>query len=68
MSLFLGVYSGLRGIVEKEQIIGLYRGNGAQMVRIFPYAAVQFLSFEVYKKVYILTVIKRILNQFLDSN
>ncbi|XP_015794325.1 graves disease carrier protein isoform X1 [Tetranychus urticae] len=45
-----GVFSGLRGIVEKERLLGLYRGNGAQMVRIFPYAAVQFLSFEIYKK------------------
>lgn len=26
-------------------------GNGAQMVRIFPYAAVQFMSFEAYKRV-----------------
>ncbi|CAN7991608.1 unnamed protein product [Ixodes pacificus] len=46
-----GVFSGLRGIVQKEQFLGLYKGNGAQMVRIFPYAAVQFLSFEAYKRV-----------------
>ncbi|KAG0444512.1 hypothetical protein HPB47_013715, partial [Ixodes persulcatus] len=45
------VFSGLRGIVQKEQFLGLYKGNGAQMVRIFPYAAVQFLSFEAYKRV-----------------
>lgn len=46
-----GVFSGLKGIVQKEQFLGLYKGNGAQMVRIFPYAAVQFLSFEAYKRV-----------------
>ncbi|RWS07320.1 solute carrier protein-like protein [Dinothrombium tinctorium] len=45
-----GVFSGLKRIVEKESFFGLYKGNGAQMVRIFPYAAVQFLSFEIYKK------------------
>ncbi|GBO27079.1 Graves disease carrier protein, partial [Araneus ventricosus] len=44
-----GVFSGLRGIVQKESVIGLYKGNGAQMVRIFPYGAVQFVSFEIYK-------------------
>lgn len=47
----LGVFSGLKGIVQKESIMGLYKGNGAQMVRIFPYGAVQFASFEVYKTI-----------------
>lgn len=47
----LGVFSGLRHIIRKESFIALYKGNGAQMVRIFPYAATQFTAFEVYKKV-----------------
>lgn len=47
----LGVFSGLRHIVRKESFLALYKGNGAQMVRIFPYAAIQFTSFEIYKKV-----------------
>lgn len=47
----LGVFSGLREIVRKESFIALYKGNGAQMVRIFPYAATQFTAFEIYKKV-----------------
>lgn len=47
----LGVFSGLRQIVKKESFLALYKGNGAQMVRIFPYAAIQFTSFEIYKKV-----------------
>ncbi|OQR76298.1 graves disease carrier protein-like, partial [Tropilaelaps mercedesae] len=47
-----GVMSGLRGIVLKEGFRGLYKGNNAMMVRIFPYAAVQFLSFETYKKLF----------------
>jgi solute carrier family 25 protein 16 len=47
----LGVFSGLLNIVHKESFIALYKGNGAQMVRIFPYAATQFTAFEFYKKV-----------------
>lgn len=47
----LGVFSGLLNIVKKESFIALYKGNGAQMVRIFPYAATQFTAFEFYKKV-----------------
>lgn len=46
----LGVFSGLRHIVHKESFLALYKGNGAQMVRIFPYAATQFTAFEIYKK------------------
>lgn len=47
----LGVFSGLRHIVRRESFFALYKGNGAQMVRIFPYAATQFTAFEIYKKV-----------------
>lgn len=47
----LGVFSGLRHIVRKESFIALYKGNSAQMVRIFPYAATQFTAFEFYKRV-----------------
>lgn len=46
-----GVLGGLTAIVKQESLIALYKGNGAQMVRIFPYAATQFTSFEIYKKV-----------------
>ncbi|KAF2367499.1 Mitochondrial substrate/solute carrier [Trinorchestia longiramus] len=46
----LGVISGLSAIVKNESVWALYKGNGAQMVRIFPYAATQFTAFEVYKK------------------
>ena len=46
-----GVIGGLTAIVKNESLIALYKGNGAQMVRIFPYAATQFTSFEIYKTV-----------------
>lgn len=47
----LGVFSGLRHIVRCESLSALYKGNSAQMVRIFPYAATQFTAFEFYKRV-----------------
>lgn len=47
----LGVFTGLRHIVRKESLWALYKGNSAQMVRIFPYAATQFTAFEFYKRV-----------------
>ncbi|XP_044737839.1 graves disease carrier protein homolog [Chrysoperla carnea] len=45
-----GAISGLRRIIKHESVLALYKGNGAQMVRIFPYAATQFTAFEIYKK------------------
>uniref|UniRef100_A0A1B6LWF8 Graves disease carrier protein n=1 Tax=Graphocephala atropunctata TaxID=36148 RepID=A0A1B6LWF8_9HEMI len=45
----LGVFSGLKEIIKHEKFFALYKGNGAQMVRIFPYAATQFTTFELYK-------------------
>jgi len=51
MNQLTGVISGLKEIVKRESIFALYKGNTAQMVRIFPYAALQFTSFEIYKNV-----------------
>ncbi|XP_022916533.1 solute carrier family 25 member 16-like [Onthophagus taurus] len=45
-----GVVQGLKRIITSEGPLALYKGNGAQMVRIFPYAAAQFTSFEIYKR------------------
>lgn len=46
----LGVFSGLKQMVKNESFAGLYKGNGAQAIRIFPYSGIQFFSFEFYKK------------------
>ena len=46
-----GVFSTVRKVLRMEGVEGLFKGNGAQMVRIFPYAATQFASYEYYKEV-----------------
>lgn len=48
---FTGVFSTLKAVPQKEGYLGLYKGNGAMMVRIFPYGAIQFMAFDNYKKV-----------------
>ncbi|KAL5018007.1 hypothetical protein ScPMuIL_003729 [Solemya velum] len=47
----LGVLSALRRVTWKEGVAGLYRGNGVQMLRIFPYGAIQFMAYEQYKEI-----------------
>ncbi len=47
-----GVFSGFMAIYRHEGLLGYYKGNGAMMVRIFPYAAIQFASYEQYKKLF----------------
>lgn len=49
--LFLGVLATFKAVLQKEGFLGLYKGNGAMMVRIFPYGAIQFMAFDNYKKV-----------------
>ena len=44
-----GIFESFYRIVQKEGFLALYKGNGAQMLRIFPYAAMQFTSYETYK-------------------
>ena len=57
-----GVFSGLKSIVKTEGVVGLFKGNGAQMIRVFPYAAIQFASFEFYKKVSLLIFFNNIMH------
>lgn len=52
---FSGVFATLKAVPQKEGFLGLYKGNGAMMVRIFPYGAIQFMAFDNYKKVPIFT-------------
>lgn len=41
----------LTHIYETEGVRGLFRGNGAAVVRIVPYAAVHYWAYEHYRRV-----------------
>eukprot|EP00871_Galdieria_phlegrea_P005777 jgi/Galph1/687/GphlegSOOS_G5432.1 len=47
---FPNVFRGLAYIWKTEGFFGLYKGNAALLARIFPYAAIQFASFEFYNR------------------
>ena len=38
--------------MRDDGVGGLFRGNGVQMLRIFPYGAIQFASYESFKKLF----------------
>ncbi|RXG69693.1 Graves disease carrier protein-like [Armadillidium vulgare] len=62
-----GVFSGLKKIVVDENVRALYKGNGAQMVRILPYASTQFTAFEIYKQIMLKFTEKTETGSFLIS-
>ncbi|EDO31058.1 predicted protein [Nematostella vectensis] len=45
------VLTAFRAIYRNEGLLAYFKGNGAMMLRTFPYGAVQFLSYEHYSKV-----------------
>uniref|UniRef100_A0A1D1XUZ2 Graves disease carrier protein n=1 Tax=Anthurium amnicola TaxID=1678845 RepID=A0A1D1XUZ2_9ARAE len=45
----LGVYQSLKKIKEHDGILGFYKGNGASVLRIVPYAALHFMAYEQYR-------------------
>lgn len=45
----LGVYQSLNKLLKHEGFLGLYKGNGASVIRIVPYAALHFMTYERYK-------------------
>ena len=47
---YTGVPGTLFRIVQREGFLALYYGNLSSVIRIFPYAAIQFVSFDIYKK------------------
>lgn len=48
---FKGIFSSLVRIGREEGVMGYFKGNGTNVVRIVPYVAVQFAAYEELKKV-----------------
>jgi solute carrier family 25 phosphate transporter 23/24/25/41 len=48
-----GVIRSLVQMVEIEGVKGLFKGNGTNVIRIAPYSAIQFMSYERYKKFFL---------------
>ncbi|XP_073125950.1 mitochondrial carrier protein CoAc1 [Henckelia pumila] len=46
---YLGVYQSLQKLLKNEGIAGFYKGNGASVFRIVPYAALHFMTYEQYR-------------------
>ncbi|XP_022750084.1 mitochondrial carrier protein CoAc1-like isoform X1 [Durio zibethinus] len=44
-----GVYKSLRKVLKHEGLLGFYKGNGASVIRIIPYAALHFMTYEQYR-------------------
>ncbi|CAI9093721.1 OLC1v1029273C1 [Oldenlandia corymbosa var. corymbosa] len=45
----LGIYHTLKKLLKHEGVKGFYKGNGASVLRIVPYAALHFMTYEQYR-------------------
>lgn len=45
----LGVFQSMKKILKHEGVGGFYKGNGASVIRIVPYAALHFMTYEQYR-------------------
>ncbi|KAF5174920.1 Mitochondrial carrier protein [Thalictrum thalictroides] len=46
----VGLLGSFKKIVKTEGVIGFYRGNGASVARIVPYAALHYMTYEQYRR------------------
>lgn len=46
----IGLLASFRRISKTEGLIGFYRGNGASVARIVPYAALHYMAYEQYRR------------------
>lgn len=49
--VYTSVGQGLQKIYLEEGLRGFFRGNGVNVIRIFPTSAIQYFSFDQYKRV-----------------
>ncbi|XP_072966565.1 mitochondrial carrier protein CoAc1-like [Typha angustifolia] len=45
----LGILQSLKKLKQRDGILGFYKGNGASVLRIVPYAALHFMTYERYR-------------------
>ncbi|KAL4649279.1 hypothetical protein ACB092_01G004000 [Castanea dentata] len=45
----LGVFQSFKKLLKHEGFQGFYKGNGASIIRIIPYAALHFMTYEQYR-------------------
>ncbi|XP_004513092.1 mitochondrial carrier protein CoAc2 [Cicer arietinum] len=50
-----GLSGSVSRIFKTEGVLGFYRGNGASVARIIPYAALHYMSYEEYRRWIVLT-------------
>lgn len=63
-----GVFSAMFQIAKREGVIALWKGNSMMMLRIFPYASMQFFAYENFKLFYTKHFGKRPLNNMLSGS
>jgi hypothetical protein len=49
----IGFFQSLKKIFETQGISGFFKGNSAVLIRILPFSAIEFYSFEFYKNIFI---------------
>lgn len=51
----IGLFGSIKKIANTEGVMGFYRGNGASVARIVPYAALHYMAYEQYRRWIILS-------------
>ncbi|CAA7397307.1 unnamed protein product [Spirodela intermedia] len=62
----VGLLGSFQKIMQREGIQGFYRGNGASVARIVPYAALHYMAYEQYRRLIILSFPTPIRGPVLD--
>jgi len=60
---FTGIFPTIVNITKREGFLSLWKGNTAVIIRIFPYAAIQFMTYEKYKAMLLSFSYNNITNQ-----